>query len=160
MNPLRERIDALIAEESDAVRTVAGQAYVEVLALDHSYGIVALGEEEIDWAVVEGDEIYRFMGGEKRFVELLDIPRRDFEEQLEASARAAGLPPEDTLFSFDAPRLVETILATRSQHFCRVGLKWLLPSELRALSPAMRRLAADEDMPRDIRELAEHLAVE
>ena len=158
---LRERLVAL-AKESET-ECVDGQHFLGVFTLDSGfrYGLAFDDElEQLGWAVGtdEGMQLFaeRNVG---HFVEVLEHRRSDFDEQLERGATELGLPALETLLSFPALSLIRAVLTNFSQHFIGLGLRWLLPSELRALRKEIQRVADDKLMPQALRELAAHLVV-
>ena len=94
---------------------------------------------------------------EGRFLEVIEIPRRDFEDLLEAGARALDLPVDPTVVAFPALELLGSVLGMPSGFAARLALRWLLPSERSPLLPAIVALISNGDMPQDVRDLARHL---
>jgi hypothetical protein len=96
-------------------------------------------------------------GTEGRFAEALEVPRHDFEDGLEAGARAADLPVQETLLAFPTMELLQAMLAASSAYTARLALRWMLPSERSDLAAAIARIAKDAHMTQDVRDLARHL---
>ncbi len=96
-------------------------------------------------------------GTEGRFAEVLEVPRHDFEDGLEAGARELGLPVTEALVAFPAVELIAAVLGMTSAYTARLALKWMLPSERAELAPVIARLAKNAYMTQDVRDLARHL---
>ncbi|MCC6521253.1 MAG: hypothetical protein IT373_01200 [Polyangiaceae bacterium] len=98
-------------------------------------------------------------GTERRFAELLETPRAEVEQLLDARARAYGLPSDPLTLSVPSIELVRAVLGSGAAHFTRLGLLWLLPSELRLLRKEIAAVAVDNRMPRTVKEIAQRLVV-
>jgi hypothetical protein len=110
--------------------------------------------------VVEGERLSLFEPGrESLFVEVLEVPRAEFDERLERGGSERGFDGEEVLYSFPVLELVEAMLRSPSPHFRRISLMWLLPTELRALREAIEAVAQDRSMPASLRELAQRMVV-
>jgi hypothetical protein len=142
---------------------VAGHAFVALLDFESGprYGLLATADGTGDhgrWARASGGKITPFGPGEApSFVELLEHPRRDVETLIEKRAAALGLPALATAWSLPATDLVRAMLAGPSQHFARLAMEWLLPTELRELSAELRACSENRDFPEPVRALAAHL---
>ncbi len=176
---LRDRLLAL--SEASETERVDERHFLGVFTLDsgYRYGLVFKGNEStpseskpsddepcdhgasaLGWAVWTDDGLQLFTErNASHFVEVLEHRRSDFDEQLERGAVELGLPALETLLSFPAVALIRVILTSFSQHFISLGLRWLLPSELRELREEIQRVANDKLMPQGLRELAAHLVV-
>jgi hypothetical protein len=136
-----------------------GPAVALLLAELPSGARIGIGRDGSFWIAPDGGEPVGFVAGtEGRFVEVLEVSRRDFDDRLEAGARAAGLPVDAVLVAFPAVPLVRAILAMSSGYTARLALRWFLPSERAELLPVIAPLARNADMPQDVRDLARHLA--
>ncbi len=93
------------------------------------------------------------------FHEVLEQKRARFDDAVEAAARAAGLPADETVFSFPAVAVVRAVLAKQHAYLTRLALEWLLTTELRELRGEIRKVAQDTNMPLPVRDLAERLVV-
>jgi hypothetical protein len=154
--PLTERLAALL--EAGEAEPYAEHHFVSVLTLDSGmrYGLI----EDGSWALVEGDELTVFAPGtEMLFVEVLEVPRDEFDDRVLEAGRGIGCDPEELLFSFPVVELVSATLASASPHFRRISLMWLLPTELRGLRQAILAVAQDRSMPGSLRELAQRMVV-
>lgn len=123
------------------------------------FGLSTAGQ----WVLVPGDEdrLPRpFDGPERgRFFECIEIPRSDFDQQLTAAAAELGLPAEWLVASFPAVELVRDVLALRTPYYLRLGLLWLLPSEMRELRDPIEAVARDGNLPQPVRALARRVTV-
>jgi hypothetical protein len=156
MSVLRQRFDEL-AEAGDT-ESFGERRFISLYTLESGArcGIV----EDLGWALAHGPELVRFAPGtEKRFVEVLEQARADFEAGLEHGAVNKGFAAQDLVWSFPAIELVRALLATGSPHFTRVALLWLLPTELRELRAEIERAADDARLPDAVRDLARRLVV-
>jgi hypothetical protein len=153
---VRERFEAIVdAGDSEQVQE---RHFVGIFTLDSGlrYGLV----DDLGWALVDGDQLTVFQSGnEPAFVEVLEHPRREFDERLEKGAAAMGFPAEDVLFSFPTMELVRVMLEGSSQHFCRLAIMWVQPSELRPLRAVLSGVAESPAWPAALRELAARLVV-
>lgn len=93
------------------------------------------------------------------FFEVLESKRDDFDADIEAAARAAGLPAEEVVFSFPATEVVRAVLAKGLPTMTRLALSWLRLTEVRALRTEIVAVSRDPTMPAAIRDLAERLTV-
>jgi len=153
---VRQRFDAIV--EAGEAERVQERDFVSIFTLDSDlrYGLL----DDLGWAMVDGAQLIPFQrGNETAFVEVLEHPRAAFDEQLEQGAVARGFPGEAVLFSFPAAEIVTAVLAGSSQHFCRLALLWLLPTELRGLRDAILAVAQGSDWPVALRDLAQRLVV-
>lgn len=106
----------------------------------------------------EEDEPVRFeKGRETGFAEVVEMPRRDFEDRLEAAASQHGLPCDDIVLAFPAIPLIRALLAQRSGYMWRLALLWMLPSEVGLLQDEIRRVARAADAPGAVKDLAQRL---
>ncbi len=157
--PFRARVEAGEAEQ------LRGHAFVALCTLESGarYGLCARLREELgplSWARVHDGELTLLLPGtERHFVELLENGRDALDEAIAQGARALALDADEAIASLPAPELVGAILETRSPHYCRLGLGFLRPTELRGLRDAIAALAADGAMPQHVRELAQRLVV-
>lgn len=156
---------ALSAIDSEAF----GEArFVALLTLDSEmrYGLRfqlddegALADAPV-WAMHRGGELTCFSPATaKHFVEVFEHDRRDFETRLEARARELNLPDMEVVFSFPAFELVRTMMHSESQHYTRMAISWLLPSELRDLRADLIAIRDNSELSEAIRSLAERLVV-
>ncbi len=155
---LRERIGELI--ESGKGQSVADTVFIPLLTLD-SGSVIGL-DKEAHWVATspDGTSVHPFGPGEEKwFYEAAENPRSDFEEQLGQGAKQAGLEADPVVFSFPSVDLVREVLGINSQYFARLGLLWLLPSELRPLRKEIVAVAENDKYPRQVRELAQRLVV-
>jgi hypothetical protein len=153
---LLSALAALVAA-GDA-ETLGKHHYVPVFTLDSGArcGLVEDGR----WALAEGDNLVLFGDGDERaFVEVVEHRRSDVDERIELGAKALGLSVDQVLFSFPAVELTRALLATRSGHFVRLALEWLLPSELRSLRGEIAAVAADPHFQTSLRDLAQRMVV-
>ncbi|MFP6683708.1 MAG: hypothetical protein VB934_03310, partial [Polyangiaceae bacterium] len=74
-------------------------------------------------------------------------------------AQTCGLPSDLVEASMPVVELVRAVLVSRSVFGCRRALRWLWPSELRAIRAELLELADDSAMPQAVRQLAAHLVV-
>jgi len=98
-------------------------------------------------------------GGERRFMELLERPRREVEDALDAAATRLSLDVGEVLRTLPSVTWVSAVLASRHDHLCRLALAWLLPSELREAREAIVTVAEDDTLQIGVRQLAERLVV-
>ena len=146
-----------LVEAGEAV-AVGELSFVSVLELASGarYGLLA-GPR---WAVLEGERLIPFApGDEKAFVEALEYPRREFDDLLEAGARARGFDGEAVMFTFPALELVQAMLVSGSPHFTRVALHWMRPTEIRAARAQLVAVTQNQLMAQAVRQLAERLIV-
>ena len=156
----------MLARVSDLATALAAQQpgddrIVVLMTLESGsrYGLTLVGDHPT-WARDDGSAVTIFgEGTERAFVEVFEQSRSEFDTLVDSGAAQAGLPVEAALFSFPVEALVRAMLATRSAHYCRLALAWLLPSELRPLRADIAPVASDTSMPHDIRDLAERLVV-
>ncbi|MEZ4440341.1 MAG: hypothetical protein R3B72_14685 [Polyangiaceae bacterium] len=149
------------ALESGASETVDGRPFLTLLdfGTGRRYGL-SLVDGEARWArALDGVVVLFGPGTERRFLEVLEHDRRGVDDRLEAAAAAAGLPGEETLFSFPVDALVAALLDERNPSDCRLALSWLLPTDLRGLREHIAPLADDSSLPLDLRDFAAHLTV-
>lgn len=157
--PFQARVDAGEAEQID------GHAFVGLCTLESGarFGLCARLREELGpltWARIhEGALTLLMPGNEKHFVELIENGRDALDDAIAAGAQAQRLDPDEAILSLPAPLLVRAILLTRSPHYCRLGLRFLRPTELRELRDAVAALATDGAMPQHVRDLAQRLVV-
>ncbi len=143
----------------------AGEAFVALLDFGSGlrYGLVATADGAGDhgrWAVAHEGKLRVFgSGSERDFIELLEHPRRDVDAQIEGAAAKAGLPGLETAWSLPSIELLRATLRGRSQHFARLALAWILPTELRELRADLRACAENDSFPDAVRRQAEHLIV-
>ncbi len=153
---LRERFDAIVeAGDSEGVQD---RHFVAIFTLDSGlrYGLV----DDLSWALVDGDRLTVFQNGtETAFVEVLEHRRQQFDERLEQGAAACGFPAEEVLFSFPAMEIVRVMVEGASQHFCRLAMLWVKPSELRPLRSVLLGAAENSGWPAALRDLARRLVV-
>lgn len=125
---------------------------------------VTEGEAPPRWAYRDGAAVVpcdaeAVAAGERRFVELLERPRHDVEDALDAAAGRHGLDVGALLRSLPSVPWIRAVLASRHDHLCRLALGWLLPSELREARDAIVAVAADDKLQIAVRQLAERLVV-
>jgi len=113
--------------------------------------VFAPGDERPPVRIAD-DNVYRLQ-------ETVEQKRREFEDTLEAAAKAHALPPADVVFSFPALALVRAVLTKQSSYLSRLALEWLLPSELREMRAEIVAVVNDERMPRPLRDFATRLVV-
>ncbi|RLB62164.1 MAG: hypothetical protein DRI90_09705 [Deltaproteobacteria bacterium] len=153
---VRQRFDAMV-DAGDSER-VQDRHFVALFTPESGlrYGLV----DDLSWAVVDGDQLTVFQrGSELAFVEVLEHRRSEFDEWLEQGAAASGFPVDEVLFSFPTTELLQVIFEGSSQHFCRMALMWLQPSELRSLRSVLLGVAESTAWPAALRELAARLVV-
>jgi len=153
---LSARIDA------GGVEQIGDHPFVELVTLESEarYGLSVGSSGEARWAQVNGDRLISFAPETARFfVEVLEHERSAFDDLIMGGAEGAGLPGTETLLSFPAVELVSAIVETRSAHFVRLGLLWLLPSELRLLREEIVAICQDSGLPQTLRDLAGRLVV-
>ncbi len=142
---------------------VAGHSLVVLLDFEsgHRYGLMVTADGAGDhgrWARAANGKITPFGPGEEHaFVELLEHPRRDVEAHIEKRAAAVGLPALAAAWSLPGVELVRAMLNGPSQHFARLALEWLLPTELRELRAEILACSENRDFPEAVRALAQHL---
>lgn len=157
MSPLADAV----REAIDAGRgaTFDGRAAIPLVTLE-SGAVVALGAD-LGWLVALPDgRVLGATGGEEHVLhEVLEQKRDAFEAAMEQGARAAGLDADAVVLAFPATAVVRAVLARRVPFLVHLALRWLLPSELRELRADILRVATGSDLPRPVRELAEHLVV-
>ncbi|MBI4703151.1 MAG: hypothetical protein HY744_18695 [Deltaproteobacteria bacterium] len=155
---LRERVAALI--EAGRTEKVGERFFVPIVTLESG---TRLGlDEEAGWvsSPPDADALRVFgAGGERHFFEAVESKRSVIEDLLEQGAAEQGLPVEAVVLSFPAVELVAAVLETGSAHFARLGLLWLLPSELRQMRSKIAQLARSPELPQPVRDLAERLIV-
>ena len=148
--------------------SIADRRFVALLTLDSGmrYGLhFDVDEQGVvthapAWAVEREGALTCFdVDTAKHFVEVLEHDRRQFEERLEARAREVGLPEMDVVFSFPAFDLVRAMMSSESHHYMRLGMSWLLPSELRELRAALITIRDNGELPDRLRSLAHRLVV-
>jgi hypothetical protein len=93
------------------------------------------------------------------FHEALEWKRARFDDEVEAAARALGLPAEEVLFSFPALDVIRAVLAKKAAYLTRLALQWILPTELRALRAEIKEVTTTLDMPLPVKDLAGRLIV-
>jgi hypothetical protein len=93
------------------------------------------------------------------FYEVLESRRDEFDDAIEAAARAAGLPPDEVVFSFPAIAVVRAVLTKSFPYLTRLALLWIRNTELRELRADLIAVSRSGDMPVPIRDLAERLIV-
>lgn len=125
---------------------------------------VTEGDAPPRWAYRDGASVVpcdaeAVAGGERRFVELLEVPRREVEDALDAAASRHGLEVGALLRSLPSVPWIRAVLASRHDHLCRLALGWLLPSELREARDAIVAVAEDDKLQIAVRQLAERLVV-
>jgi len=158
---LKDRIAEIIAAGQG--EAIGEAAFVPLLALDS--GRRCGLDAELRWVITTapGAEPERLetcqAGGERVLLELLERKRSDREGQLAAVAEERDLPVGPLLLSVPAQELVRAALATGSTYYARLGLEWLLPSELRGLREEIQQAAGNRQLPVALRELAAHLVV-
>ena len=156
--PLQAAICAKI--EGEDVPRVGEEAFFFLFQLDSEirYGLDGTGR----WCLVAPDEnaLRGFAPGtEAWFIEWLEHARADIESAARKGAESCGLSVDLVEASIPAVELVRAVIVSRSVYGCRQALRWLLPSELRAVRAELAELAEDAAMPQSIRELARHLVV-
>jgi hypothetical protein len=158
-NALRSAHAAETAETHDTL------CFVPLLTLESGARMgpcarIAAEDGAVGWAAHDGDRLIPFSEANARhFVELLESDRRHIDDQIERAASERGLPVDEALFSLPAAPLVRAITVTRSPHYCRLALAWLLPTELRELRDDIAPLVDDTSLPHMVRELAQRLLV-
>ncbi len=148
---------ATIVAEGRA-QQLAGVAFLPLIELPSTmaYGLT----EGPRWARRHGEQMIVFSEqAAVSFVEALEQPRRDFEATLEKNAAAHGLPGPETAWSFPAQQLISAMLRSETAHFVQLGLRWILPTELRPLRPLIHAVAERSDLSQSLRDLAVHLRV-
>ncbi|WP_044249242.1 hypothetical protein [Chondromyces apiculatus] len=93
------------------------------------------------------------------FYEVVETKRQEFDDTLEETAAAAGLPAEEILFSFPAVPIVRAVLARDFPYLTRLALVWIRTTELRELRAEILTISRNTDLPIAIRDLATHLIV-
>lgn len=118
--------------------------------------------ESAEWVLAPEDggpaRVYAPDSGQV-FFEVLESQRDDFDARIEEAARAAGLPPEEVVFSFPVEGVVRAVLAKGLPTLTRLALAWLRLTELRALRADIAAVARDPTMPTPVRDLAQRLTV-
>lgn len=154
---LREILDAGGGEPLDP----AGAArFLPLLTLDSAarWGL----DRDARWILVPegGQPPTRFAPEAAHlFHEALERKRADFDDAVETAARAHGLPAEEVLFSFPAVEVIRAVLAREAAYLTHLALRWILPTELRALRREIHAVAVARGVPLPVRELAERLTV-
>ncbi len=150
---VREALDAGRGE------VLGGRAVLPLVTLE-SGGRVAI-DAELGWSLLMPDGSVRpaTAGEEHVLYEAVEQKRAEFEGAIEDAARAVGLDPDAVVLAFPSTGVVRAVLARRVPFLVSLALRWLLPSELRELRPDILRVAQGSDLPRPVRELAEHLVV-
>jgi hypothetical protein len=134
--------------------------FVPLVTLDSDarVGLDAAGA----WLLVPGDggAVVRFAPGRAHlFHEVLEWKRRRFDDALEDTARALGLPAEEALFSFPSVAVIRAILERETPYLTRLALEWIAPTELRPLRAEILAASKSPNMPVPVRELAQRLVV-
>jgi hypothetical protein len=113
------------------------------------------------WLIVpEGGPAVRYAPAQAHlFHEPLEWKRRRFDDAVEASARAAGLPADEVVFSFPSVDVIRAVLAKEHPYLTRLALEWIAPTELRLLRTEIRGVTKGQNMPLPVKELAERLIV-
>jgi hypothetical protein len=139
---------------------VGTETYVRIFELgsETRYGLCA---DETWTAHRPGTSVLVHLGDgtEPHFCEVVECKRAEFEELLAAGARKVGLDPDALTLSFPSVAIVRALLQRESVHYTRLGLLWLLPSELRELRPHILEVAQNRTLPTSVRDLARHLVV-
>jgi hypothetical protein len=162
---MRELVDGITARcEAGTAEALGEWRFVPVLELPSgarlALSLTQGGGDGAVWLSVEEGRVTAFApGSELGFVEPLEQPRAAFESALEEGALAAGLPGEAALFSFPVLELARALLARGQPYFSRLVLLWLLPSELRPLRREIAAVAANDELPAALRDLARRLVV-
>lgn len=160
---LRERVASLV--EEGKTERVGEHDFLALMTLESGmrYGLLAADAKETGqprWGVVADSTLRAFGPGQENvLLEVLEHKRVDFEQRIEEAAEAHALPSLELVLSFPAIPLVRAMIRSESAHFCRMGLLWLLPSELRELRADIVACSENDDFPRSVRELAAHLVV-
>lgn len=146
--------------EAGNVPKVGEEAFFFLFQLDSEirYGLDGTGR----WCLVAPDEkVPRVFaaGTEGWFIEWLEHSRDDIEDAVRKGAETCGLSSDLVEASLPAVELVRAVLVSRSVYACRQALRWLFPSELRAIRAELVALADDAAMPQPVREQARHLVV-
>jgi|HubBroStandDraft_2_1064218.scaffolds.fasta_scaffold377077_2 hypothetical protein len=133
--------------------------FLPLVTLDSEarYGLDA----EARWIIVpaEGPVVRYEPATAHLFHEALEWKRDRFDDAIEESARAGGLPPIDVVFSFPAVDVVRAVLAKEHAYLTRIALQWIRPTELRELRAAIKAVALAPNMPLPVKDLAERLIV-
>jgi hypothetical protein len=159
-----ELSERLLAHFSGA-EVLEARAFVSLIDFDTGlrYGLVTTEDgsgEHGRWAVASQGKVTLFeSGGERAFVELVEHPRREVEAKIEAAATKLGLPPLDTTWSLPTIDLLRALMRAGSQHYARLALGWVLPSELRELRSDIQAVANNNSFPAGVRSLAERMIV-
>jgi hypothetical protein len=180
-----EAVRAQLDSETVEVERVGGQPFIGIVTLDSGARLGLTIEASPDdaeppdaeppdaeppdaeppgtparWAMAIGETLSAFAPDRAiKFAELIENPRADIEQRIEEAAGELGLPAESVLFSLPVVELVRAMFEKDRPHFSRLSLKWLLPSELRALRADIAALVDNELLPRELRDLAKRLVV-
>jgi hypothetical protein len=119
-------------------------------------------DREARWLLVpdDGRPAVRFeVASAHVFHETIEWRRARFDDAIEASARAHGLPPDEVVLTFPAVEVIRAVLAKQHPYLTRLALEWIGPTELRALRAEIREVTRVPNMPVAVKELAERLVV-
>ena len=119
-------------------------------------------DSKLTWISVptDGRPIARGEPGQEHLLyEVLETKRDDFEKKLAEGARAAGLPPDDTVLAFPAVAVIRAVLEKELAYLTKLALQWALPSELRELRADILKVAAARNIPTPVKEMAKRLVV-
>ena len=156
---IRERL-AELAESGD-LETIEGRAFAALASLESGARCgLFLHEEGAGWAVAQGEVLAPFGDkGARAFVEVLERPRAEFDDELDRGGAGLGFEGDPLSFAFPAIELVRVVLCARAAYLCRLALLWLLPTELRDLRSEILAVAEDTTLPTEVRDLARRLVV-
>ena len=156
--------EALIASIREAIgqgrgEAVGGLTVLPLVTLESETRIAI--DDAGRWVVLPPDRPPIVCGPDNAHVltEALEWKRSAFDDALEASARTFGLPPDDVLLSCPVFALVGAALETGTSYLVRLGLSWLVPTELRPMRAAIVRVTAATHLPASVRDLADRLVV-
>lgn len=93
------------------------------------------------------------------FHEVVESKRNHFDDALEESANALGLPGIDVSIAFPTLPIVRAVLAKNMHYTTRLALTFLRPTELRDMRDEIKRIAEDRYLPTGLRDFAERLLV-
>jgi len=147
----------------DGVQALGGRCFLPFVeaATGRRFGLSWTETEPPLWGSVEGEEVVSCdpLRGKGSYLELMERPRHEVEDELDAAAQRYGLDVGDVLRSLPSVPWVTAVLGSRHNHLCRMALLWLLPSELREARPAIVAVAEDETLRIGLRQLARRLIV-
>lgn len=118
-------------------------------------------DAELRWivAAAEGGAVVIGKDNVHLLHEVVEWKRDRFDDALTEAARALALPEDEVVFSFPVIDLVRALLDKRVSYLTGLALRWLRPTELRALRTELLFVSKDSFMPAPVRGLAERLVV-